>query len=66
MAYILNTKAYTQYKNWHIYENLNQALPYSFFSNDYDGESLLDRSKQGQALTLKEAMAKIDEMEQLK
>ena len=58
--------SYTPYKNWHIYENLNQALPYSFFSNDYDGESLLDKTKQGQALTLSDAMAKIDELERSK
>ena len=54
---------YTQYNTWHIYEYPNQPLPYLFFSADYNGESLLDKRTQGQALTLELAKQKIDELE---
>lgn len=57
---------YIKYGNWHIYENINNNFPFTFFSDDYDGESVLDETKQGQAATLAEAKQKIDEMEQSK
>ena len=58
---------YTQYKtkqnNWHIYENFNAVQPYSFFSDDYDGEKMQGSNKQGTATSLELAKQKIDELE---
>ena len=49
---------YTQYKNWHIYENLNRLYPFAFFHEDFE-----INHKQGYANTLAEAKQKIDELE---